>query len=395
MLFKIPLLQRYIFGEVLRVFVFVLGCMTVLLVFVGIFQQATAAGLDAVQAFTIIPYVVPSMLPFTIPAALLLTVSVVYGRLTGDQEITAAKAAGIHPLSLMWPAFLLGAMLSVASLLMTDQVAPWSMQKIQSHIVNFMEDIFLDRLRTEHHFSDPQHGLLVTVEAVDGNRLIHPTFRYTKGQRICTLQAEEAQIDLDVQEQKVTILARNAWFDIPGKARGHLLHEVREELRWNTSERSKKPPELPILVIQKELGRMARERERDRQRMLLETSFALTMADFHRLVKTGVQRLAGMDREAGRASALNTEIHSRYAMACSCFFFALLGTPFSIRFGKSQYLTSFLLCFLPIVGGYYPLMLGLVTQAKKGTIQPEWSMWVANLLLAVVACAMMRRVIRY
>src|SRR5262245_60569164 len=101
---KIPLLQRYLFGEVLRVFTFVLGCITVLLLFVGVFQQATERGLNPVEALKILPYVVPGLLPFTIPAALLLTVSAVYGRLSGDQELTAAKAAGIHPISLMWPA---------------------------------------------------------------------------------------------------------------------------------------------------------------------------------------------------------------------------------------------------------------------------------------------------
>ena len=89
------MLQRYILGELLRVFAFVLSVLTVLLVFVGAFQQARDSGLGPLQILEILPFVVPSLLPFTIPATLLLTVSVVYGRIAGDQEITAAMAAGM------------------------------------------------------------------------------------------------------------------------------------------------------------------------------------------------------------------------------------------------------------------------------------------------------------
>ncbi|HWL10181.1 MAG TPA: LptF/LptG family permease [Planctomicrobium sp.] len=391
---SIPLLQRYLLREIARTFAFVLTCITVLLVFVGIFQQATASGLDAIQALTIIPYVVPSMLPFTIPAALLLTVSVVYGRLAGDQEMTAAKAAGIHPFSLMLPALFLGGVLSVCSLLLTDQVIPWSMGKIEQHIVSFMEDIFLSRLRTEHHFSDSRRGLLVTVEGVDGQQLLRPTFRYTKGQKICTLQAESAEIDLNVKEHLVNIRAVNGWIDIPGQFRGR-FDEMPEQLRWNQAGRKPKAQQLPIEVMRQELQEIELERDINRQYALMHACFALTTADFPRIASNCGTRLQEIGQRQGWANRLNTEMHSRYALSCSCFFFALLGTPFAMRFGKSQALTSFLLCFVPIVAGYYPLVLGLTTQCKRGSLDPSWSMWTGNVILAILAWSVLRKVIRY
>ncbi len=390
----VPLLQRYLFREIVRTFTFVLSCVTVLLVFVGIFQQATDSGLGAQQALTIIPYVVPSMLPFTIPAALLLTVSVVYGRLAGDQEMTAAKSAGIHPVSLMWPALFVGGILSVFSLLLTDQVIPWSMGKIEQHIVSFMEDIFLDRLRTEHHFSDPRRGLLVTVEGVEGQKLLRPTFRYTKGQKICTLQAESAEIDLDVDEHLVNIHAVNGWIDIPGQFRGR-FNEMPEQLRWNQSGRGLKAQQIPIEQMRSELEEIELEQEIKRQYAVMHACFATTTADFPRLATNCGTRLQEMGNRQGWANRLNTEMHSRYALSCSCFFFALLGTPFAMRFGKSQALTSFLLCFVPIVAGYYPLMLGLITQCKRGKMDPSWAVWVANVILVFLAWSVLRKVIRY
>jgi len=391
---RLPLLQRYIFGEVFRVFAFVLFCITILLVFVGIFQQATESGLGAAQALTIIPFVIPSMLPFTIPAALLLTVSVVYGRLTGDQEVIAAKSAGIHPLSLMWPAFVLGAVLSLGALILTDQVIPWSMLKIEQRIISFMEDIFMEQLRTEHHFSDRGHGLLVTVDGVEGNILKRPTFRYTKGQKTYTLQAEEAQIDLDTAGQTLSIRAVNGWIDIPGQGWGRFT-EHSEQLRWDRVKGWRSPRDMPVAMIQDELNQIELQQERQKQHAAIEACFSLTMADFSGLAGRCGTRLRVIGSERNRSFRLNTEIHNRYSMACSCFFFVLLGTPFSMRFGKSQYLTSFLLCFLPIVVGYYPLVLGITTQAKKGQVPPELAMWLANFLLAIAAWLVMRRVIRY
>ena len=85
------LLQRYILGELVRVFSLLVIVLTVMLVFVGLFREATDRGLGPVQIMQIMPFVVPSMLPFTIPATLLLAVCVVYGRISGDLEVTAAN----------------------------------------------------------------------------------------------------------------------------------------------------------------------------------------------------------------------------------------------------------------------------------------------------------------
>ena len=89
------LLQRYILGELVRVFLLLVVVLTVMLVFVGLFREAADSGLGLVQILQIMPYVVPSMLPFTIPATLLLSVCVVYGRISGDLEVVAPVLPGV------------------------------------------------------------------------------------------------------------------------------------------------------------------------------------------------------------------------------------------------------------------------------------------------------------
>ena len=156
-------LQRYILGELVRVLAVIISVLTVLLVFVGVIREVSEKGLGPLQAIQILPYIVPSMLPFTIPATLLLAVCVVYGRLSADCEITAAKAAGINVLSLLSPAFLLGGILTLSSLLLNDQVIPWSMANINRIVTYAMEDIFFDLLASQNQMSDPERGTAITV----------------------------------------------------------------------------------------------------------------------------------------------------------------------------------------------------------------------------------------
>ena len=93
----------------------------------------------------------PSLLPYTIPATMLLTVTVVYGRVAADHEITAAKAAGISAMSLLWPSFLMSAVLSVISLLLTDQAdSLGGLPNIERRVAQMGETIFLDILRTQN-----------------------------------------------------------------------------------------------------------------------------------------------------------------------------------------------------------------------------------------------------
>ena len=395
MSFKIPILQRYILWEVLRTFIFVLTCITILLVFVGVFQQATERGLSPAQALKVLPFVVPHMLPFTIPAAMLLTVSLVYGRLTGDQEVIAAKSAGIHPFSLMFPALFLGGMFSAGTLLLSDQMIPWSMNQIERHAIAMLEDVFIERLRTELQFSDPGSGLHVNVAAVNGRRLIYPVFRYAKGGRIVTMQAEEAKLNLDVERQEVVIELYNGFIELSENERFFFTGREEERIRWEPDDGLRKARDLPILSIESEIDRIDSFRETQNQYRAMEAFMALNSANFEELVQKTVERTQHMRGDEKRYNKLNTEVHSRYSMACSCFFFALLGCPVAMRFGQSQFLKSFMLCFVPIVCGYYPLMLGLMSQSKNGFIKPHLTMWVANIIVVVLSYFIIRKAVRY
>lgn len=393
---QIPLLQRYIFSELLRTFLFVVSCLTVVLIVVGVVQNATEQGLGPMQILEVLPFIVPSMLPFTIPAAMLLTVCVVYGRIAGDQEVVAAKAAGINVMSLLWPALFLGAVLSAVSLLLTDQAIPWAMENIERRIVTAMEDVILDRLRADHQYIDPRRGIDVTVRDVDGRRLILPVIRHRqKDGSVGTIQAQWAEIHLDLAGQQAHVTLADAFIDAPPKVEMYLAGEHTTSIALNHEAKKPLARHLPIQAIRAEMVEVRREHAALLERDAVTVAMALTCGDFRALSEGRGKSLVKVVESDRRVKRLETEVQSRFALACSCFFFTLLGGPFAILQARTQFLTSFLCCFVPIITGYYPLVLALMVQSKSGRVDPHWAMWVGNAVLGLVAAYVLRRVLRH
>ena len=91
--------------------------------------------------FRLIPYVLPNALSFAIPGTILLTVCIVYGRMSAANEITALKSAGISPWKISLPAgpcFLSSACFRWGS---TTWRFPWGYAGVQSVVIESIEEI--------------------------------------------------------------------------------------------------------------------------------------------------------------------------------------------------------------------------------------------------------------
>ena len=271
-----PLLQRYILFQLLRVFCGVLTVLTVLLVVGGVFQEVSQSGLGVFQTLQILPYIIPSLLPFSIPVAVLLTVCIVYGRMSANREIIVTKAAGIHVTTILWPALFLGGMLSVGSLLLTDQAIPWSVGNIRRVVAQAMEDIVLDVLRTHHELTLPQGGMSISVRGVRGRTLLQPIVRYTAaGGTTVTAQANQATLAFQLDQGRLLLALKDCHLDVPGRG-SFWLSEVTRGLPLPGSYNSTKPRHMSLDTLQDELQILEeQEIQLDSQRALV-SAMALT-----------------------------------------------------------------------------------------------------------------------
>src|SRR5438132_10242160 len=98
----------YIFKDLLKIFFLTSGVLAGIMSFGGLLRPLTEHGLDASQVGRMLTYFQPAMWTYSLPIAALFATTMVYGRLSADNELTACRAAGISYLSVAMPAFVLG-----------------------------------------------------------------------------------------------------------------------------------------------------------------------------------------------------------------------------------------------------------------------------------------------
>ena len=92
--------------------------------------------------------------------------------------------------------------------------------------------------------------------------------------------------------------------------------------------------------------------------------------------------------------ALDVELQMRPALSFGCLFFILVGCPVGIWFSRSDFLSAFITCFLPIVFVYYPLMLCGTGMAKEGKFNMIPLVWGADAVVGVTGLILSWRLLR-
>ena len=393
------ILTRHILVELLKVFLVALLSLTLMIVLFGIVKRGIENGLGPEQILRLLPYILPDALRFSLPATALFTATTVYGRMSGDNEIVAAKSLGINPMSLLWPVLVLSFFLSLTAYWLNDLAVSWGGDGIQRVAIEAVDKIAYGMLRTQRSYSTRQFS--ISVSRVEGRKLIEPilTFSAAPGRPALMVTAREAELCRDPEENVLVIACRD--LQIIGRGESNLQSTGTEEfaipldIASNVNDTSRKPGRLALNVIPRMSveGRTKIQREEQKQAV---------MAAYHML--TGeMLGLYGPEWTIHELTLrqlreylfrLRTEPPRRMSAGFSCLCFVLVGAPLAIRRRSASMLTSFFLCFLPILIIYYPLLALGVGSAKEGVLPPE-AVWTGNILLALWGWWLLRRVIRY
>jgi lipopolysaccharide export system permease protein len=62
---------------------------------------------------------------------------------------------------------------------------------------------------------------------------------------------------------------------------------------------------------------------------------------------------------------------------------------------RRQFITTFVMCFLPILLVYYPIMFLMVNLSRNATLDAWWAMWIPNVILGVIGASVLQKVIRH
>jgi lipopolysaccharide export system permease protein len=391
------ILTRYVLIDFLKVFLLTLTGLTMLIFVVLIGKEAVDKGIGLGPLLQMAPYLIPQSMQFAVPGTMLLATTSVYGRMSSYNEIVAIKALGISPMTVVWPTLILATFVSFIAVVINDYAVSWGVMGVRQVFLASIEEVTYGQLSMRHTYNLGKANM--SVRDVERHRLISPTLvMQSSGDRPAwTIAAREAEMKLLPADGKLVVDFYD--FELQGPVNysdpGKFEYEMSVEDLTGSSQKNRSPSNYALSEIAPAVKEQQEEVSRVEQANVAQAAFGMLTGDFDSLSNT-TWKSNEKEIEAAnvRLHRLYTEPWRRWANGFSCLCFVLIGVPVAVRMRFSEFIASFFICFLPILLVYYPLLAVSVDHAKDGTFPPA-SVWLGNVVLAIVGIWMLRRVTRY
>lgn len=230
-----PTLFWYVFNDLLRVFLLANGALAGILSFGGLLRPLTEQGLEAWQVGLLLTYFTPAMTAYSLPVAVLFATTVVYGRLSADNEIVACRAGGLSHLSLALPAAILGLLVALISALLLLFVVPKYTLKIEHVVYSNFAKIIANDIERKHQIKPP--GSQFTVFA--RSAYVPP--------------GQDPEVQQVVLRNPTIVSFRNLFPNDPDRAKAHLqvpkdIHTATEATIHLTQEKGAEKFQLTVVL---------------------------------------------------------------------------------------------------------------------------------------------------
>ncbi|MCK9183607.1 MAG: LptF/LptG family permease [Fibrobacteraceae bacterium] len=424
------ILVRYVLKEHIAPFFLALFVITFLFVvdfLVTILDNVLSKGLPVSTVLEIFALNIAWMLSLSIPMAVLVACLMAFGRLSGDQEITAMKAAGVSPLSLMRPVLLVAVLLSELLILFNNWILPEANHRsveLMSAVSRKKPHAFIDDKRLVTQFPgvqlwvdriDPSTGTLYGIQIFETEDRGSPrivladsaTMDYVDHGATLMLRLKSGEnhiVDADepgnyfrIRFSSEDFAVKNVDDRLEMRNRNHRSdREMPVEMMLDVIEDAKKGEEkiieesksslFPDLVRLRELVKGDSVVPKDGKFNLDPDSLRhiralrdVSMAERTRLrlVRRTSERA---ENERKRQAQYWVEVHKKFSTSVACFVFVLIGAPLGIMARKGGIGTGvvYSIAFFVL---YWVCLIGGENLADRLIITPEFAMWISNVLI--------------
>jgi LPS export ABC transporter permease LptG len=206
----VPVLDRYVVRELISPFCFGGALFTFFLVIDRIYHLTDLVitkGVPFHLVVQLLVFMLPSFLAHTLPMALLVAVLLAGGRLAGDLEIIACKAAGLSTLRLFRPVLAAALAVMAVTATLTLVVNPLANQEFQRQLFRILQARAVSGL-AERVFNPTFGDVIIYVEDVSASQvalrgLLVSDERDPKISRIIT--AREGRLLTDEEHRRITL----------------------------------------------------------------------------------------------------------------------------------------------------------------------------------------------
>jgi len=344
----------YILKDIFPVFFIGLMVFTIILLMDKIFkliEMIVNRGVGFSEIIMLLVFISPSFLIFTIPMAVLLSILITFGRLSGDSEIIAFKASGMSLYQLFLPVsiFSIGAYLLTTFLVLYG--LPWGNQGFKTTLYRIAQSKADIEIK-ERVFNDTFDGLVVYVEKVpmEGKKIEGILIYDERDQgKTNTIFAKEGFLSSNPASQEVTLRLFSG--DIH---RFDPRSNVYQKVAFDTYDLR-----LELGKAISGLGRKLKDHE-------------MSIDD----IKEKIKKKSGTGEDT---TAQEVELQKRYAIPFACIVFGLLGVPLGIQPRRSGRSYGFVFSILILLTYYISLMASEIL-ALRQTLPVFLAGWAPNFL---------------
>jgi lipopolysaccharide export system permease protein len=148
-------LHRYIFRELIKVFVPSVIALTLILSLGSILRPVQEYGVGPRQVVHLMGYFLPIALTFVLPMAALFAAALIYGRFASDNELDACRASGICLLTLVYPGLALAIIVAIANLILSFYVVPTFVHRAEIALKADAKQILFRNIQRKGYYKLP------------------------------------------------------------------------------------------------------------------------------------------------------------------------------------------------------------------------------------------------
>ncbi len=390
------LIDRYLGRELLISALFAVATLSLVLVLGNIFRKLFEFIIDhnvpATYIITFIAYVLPLSLIFSIPWGFLTAVLLVFGRLSGGNELTALRNAGLSTPRIARPIMILSVLFSFLCLWINLYVAPRAQQNLKNAFFQVATSNPAAAFSGDRVITDFP-GKKIYVGSTEGNVLqdIHVFNLSPNNKPLQVVFARTGRLETDLANKQIKMRLENCRYEQRDNAQPDDLTKINDGIVMGDFVY---PISLEELYTQKQGRRRVEsytyeELKDDVQRK--RDQLASDKARFRTQPDPNAKRI--IKNDTGSVAAARTELNKRFSYSLACFTFALIGIPLGITAQRQETSAGFGLG-LVVAFTYFLIIIVVNTLRDKANLHPEVLIWLPNAIFLVLGSVLFYRLSR-
>ncbi|MCF6177505.1 MAG: LptF/LptG family permease [Victivallaceae bacterium] len=320
-------------------------------------------GMPLGSVLLFIVYSMPIVLSFTIPWAVLVSVMLLFGRLSADSEITAMRACGISILQIISPILIITFIMTVACFYIQTMVGPHYLGQARTNIKNSAISHPMAIFEPGRPMSF-ENNIVYIEDRVGENKI--------KGVQIFTMNSAGTRALQDITAPKGEIIVDKALQQLK-----IVLYDcnIIDKSAAPTSRLFNKKVEFVV-----DYGK-----EFNRKRISTKPKY-MTLNELLSRIR--------IDKKLNRKTlSLEIELNQRIAMSLAPIAFLLLGLPLAIRTSRRE--TSINLFLSIIMGGiFYLAVIICSSMDSQPQLYPQYLLWLPNIIYQIIGTVLIIKITR-